>query len=160
MCRGPKRMRSGRLLESQLAFSKGMFTDRVSFPFTHPSYQSRLLRPTQCLVSGKASTLDAFRSYPYGAWLPGNAFTTGTLEAPFPRSSRIMGNLSSGTNTFSRSYRTVSRRTERISRGFLTGGQPDHWRLMHHQDNPRPYRCIKPRGRCGRSPATNRLPLE
>ena len=137
-----------------------MFMDRVSFPFTHPSYQSRLLRPAQCLVSGRASSLDAFRTYPYGAWLPGSANTTGTLEAPFPCSSRIMGNLSSGTNTSSRYYRTVSRRTERSSRGFLMDGQSNHWWLVHHQDNPRPYRCIKPRGRCGRSPATNRLPLE
>ena len=143
-----------------MVFSNGMLVDRKSFPLIHPSYQSRLLRPTQCLVSGKASSLDAFRTYPYGAWLPGNANTTSTLEAPFPCSCRIRGNLSSGTNTFSRSYRTVSRRTERISRGFLMGGQSNPWRLMHHQDNPGPNRCIKPRGRCGLSPATNRLPLE
>ncbi len=134
----------------QLAVSNGMFTNRVSFSFTHPSYQSRLLRPAQCLVSGKASSLDAFRTYPYGAWLPGVAITTGALEAPSPCSSRIMGDLSSGTNTLSRYYRTVSRRTERSSREFLMGGQPNLWRLMHRQDNSSPYRCIKPRGRCER----------
>ena len=85
-----------------LDFSKGRFMDRLRSPLMPPSYQSRLLRPPQCLVSGVASPLDAFRAYPFGAWLPGNANTTGTLEAPIPCSSRIRGILSSGTNTPSR----------------------------------------------------------
>ena len=85
-----------------LDFSKGTFMDRLRSPSMRPSYQSRLLRPPQCLVSGVASPLDAFRAYPFGAWLPGNANTTGTLEAPIPCSSRIRGILSSDTNTPSR----------------------------------------------------------
>ena len=114
----------------------------------------------KCLVSGLASSLDAFRTYPFGAWLPGSAITTGTLEAPIPSSSRIKGILSSDTNTSSRYYRTVSRRTELSSCSFLMDEQSNPWRLMHHQDNEGPYRCINPRGRCELSPATNRLPPE
>jgi hypothetical protein len=115
----------------------------------------------KCLVSDATSTLDAFRSYPLSAWLPGNAkLTTGPLEAPEPRSSRIKGSLSSDTNTPSSCYRTVSRRTELSSCRFLMDEQSNPWWLLHHQDNLSPYRCIKRRGRCERSPATNRLPPE
>ena len=114
----------------------------------------------KCLVSDAASTLDAFRSYPLSAWLPGNAITTGTLEAPIPCSSRIEGSLPSDTNTPSRYYRTASRRTELSSCMILTDEQSDPWLLVHSQDIIGPYRCIKPPGRCGRSLATNRLPPE
>ena len=115
----------------------------------------------KCLVSDAASTLDAFRSYPLSAWLPGNAImTTGTLEAPNFRSSRIKKFLSSDTYTPSSCYRTVSRRTELSSCIFLMDEQSNPWWLLHHQDKISPYRCIKRRGRCERSPATNRLPLE
>ena len=115
----------------------------------------------KCLVSDAASTLDAFRSYPLSAWLPGSAITTtGPLEAPIFRSSRIKNMLSSDTNTFSSCYRTVSRRTELSSCRFLMDEQSNPWRLLHPQDNLSPYRCIKRLGRCELSPATNRLPLE
>ena len=115
----------------------------------------------KCLVSDMASSLDAFRIYPFSAWLPGSAImTTGPLEAPEPRSSRIKGSLSSDTNTPSSCYRTVSRRTELSSCKFLMDEQSNPWWLLHHQDNLSPYRCIKRRGRCERSPATNRLPPE
>ena len=145
---------------TKLVVSNGMFTARLRSLLTHPSYQGRLLRPTQCLVSGLASSLDAFRTYPFGAWLPGSANTTGTLEAPIPRSSRIEGSLPSDTNTPSRYYRAVSRRTELISRTILMDEQSNPWPLVHGQDIVGPYRCIQPPGRCGRSPATNRLPPE
>ena len=145
---------------TKLVVSNGMFTARLRSLLTHPSYQGRLLRPTQCLVSGLASSLDAFRTYPFGAWLPGNAITTGSLEAPIPCSSRNSGILSSGTNTPSRYYRTASRRTELSSCRFLMDEQSNPWWLLHHQDNLSPYRCIKPPGRCELSPATNRLPPE
>ncbi len=137
-----------------------MLADRVSSLLTHPPYQSRLLRPPCCLVSGQASSLDAFRTYPCGAWLPGYADTTGTLEAPILRSSRIKRILPSGNNTLSRYYRTVSRRTERSSCAVLMEIHSNPWRLVHRQDTASPYRCINAPGRCGLSPATNRLPPE
>ena len=114
----------------------------------------------KCLVSGLASSLDAFRTYPFGAWLPGSAITTGTLEAPIPRSSRIEGSLPSDTNTPSRYYRPASRRTELSSCRILMDEQSNPWLLVHSQDILSPYRCIKPPGRCERSLATNRLPPE
>ena len=115
----------------------------------------------ECLVSDAASSLYAFRTYPLSAWLPGNAImTTGTLEAPNFRSSRIKKFLSSDTYTPSSCYRTVSRRTELSSRISLMDEQSNPWRLLHRQDEMSPYRCIKRRGRCELSPATNRLPLE
>ena len=86
--------------------------------------------------------------------------TTGPPVATIFRSSRIKKMLSSDTNTPSRYYRAVSRRTELISRTILMDEQSNPWGLLHPQDNLSPYRCIKRRGRCELSPATNRLPLE
>ena len=107
-----------------------------------------------------ASSLDAFRTYPYGAWLPGDAFTTGTLVAPIPRSSRIKGILPSDIYTPSRYYRTVSRRTEPSSCAILMVEHTNPWQLVHYQDIASRHRCINAPGRYELSPATNRLPPE
>jgi len=110
------------------------------------------------LVLRLASTLDAFRSYLRGAWLPSDACTTGVPVAPDPRSSRTKGSLLSIADTPRRYYRTVSRRTEPSSCGTLMDEQPNPWRLLHRQDVPSRQRCTKPRGRCVLSPATSLLP--
>ncbi len=52
----------------------------------------------RCLVSGAASSLDAFSSYPSGRGYPAlPCQTTGKLVAPSPRSSRTKGPLPSDT---------------------------------------------------------------
>lgn len=124
---------------------------------THPSNQSAIGR-LWSLVLGEASILDAFRSYPLGRSYPAMHFTTGTPEVPGPCSSRTNGPFPSRTNTPSRYYRTVSRRTEPSSCGSLTDEQPDPWLLLHSQDDPSRQRCTKPRGRYVLSPATSLLP--
>ena len=109
------------------------------------------------LVLRSASTLDAFRSYQRGAWLPSDACTTGVPVAPEPRSSRTKGSLLSIAYTSRRYYRTVSRRTEPSSCGILMDEQPNPWRLLHRQDIPSRQRCTKPRGRFILNRPTDRL---
>jgi hypothetical protein len=91
------------VVRSQVAEAPCLYAHPIkAMYYGHPKY----------LVSDAASSLDAFRAYPLGAWLPGSAkMTTGRLEAPVFRSSRTKNTLSSDTNTSSRYYRTASRRT-------------------------------------------------
>jgi hypothetical protein len=82
-----------------------------------------------------------------GRGCPAVPVTTGKLEAPGPSSSRTKRPFPSKSNTSSRYYRTVSRRTEPSSCGPLMDEQPNPWWLLHHQDGPSRQRCTKPRGR-------------
>ena len=82
-----------------------------------------------------------------GRGCPAVPVTTGKLEAPGPSSSRTKRPFPSKSDTSSRYYRTVSRRTEPSSCGPLMDEQPNPWWLLHHQDGPSRQRCTKPRGR-------------
>ena len=62
-----------------------------------------------CLVFGRASSLDAFSSYPSGRGYPAlPCQTTGKLVAPSPRSSRTEGPLPSDTKHFNHQATNLS----------------------------------------------------
>ena len=103
----------------------------------------------RCLVSGAASSLDAFSSYPSGRGYPAlPCQTTGKLVAPSPRSSRTKGPFRSRINTPQpQSNKPVSRRSKPISRSPLMGEQPHPSQLLHREVGKRRHRSSKPPGR-------------
>ena len=119
-----------------------------------------LLLTEGCLVSGKASSLDAFRSYPKQLKLLSlPCRTTDKPEAALPCSSRPGATSPQTTTPLSGRDRPVSRRSKPSSRSPLMGEQPHPWLLLQNQDGKSRHRGTKPRGRWELSPATSLLSL-
>jgi hypothetical protein len=131
----------------------------TSIPST-PSSMAALLLTEGCLVSGKASSLDAFRSYPKQlscSACPVGQLINQRLRCPVPL---VLGATSPQTTTpLSGRDRPVSRRSKPSSRSPLMGEQPHPWLLLQNQDGKSRHRGTKPRGRWELSPATSLLSL-
>jgi hypothetical protein len=125
-----------------------------------PSSMAALLLTEGCLVSGKASSLDAFRSYPKQlscSACPVGQLINQRLRCPVPL---VLGATSPQTTTpLSGRDRPVSRRSKPSSRSPLMGEQPHPWLLLQNQDGKSRHRGTKPRGRWELSPATSLLSL-
>ena len=103
----------------------------------------------RCLVSGAASSLDAFSSYPLERGYPAlPCRTTGKLVTPSHRSSRTKRPFRSGITPQPPSNKPVSRRSKPISRSPLMGEQPHPSQLLHREVGKRRHRSSKPPGRC------------
>ena len=144
---------NGRLNTSQ------MLDAYTSSPST-PSSMATLLLLEGCLFSGKASSLDAFRSYPKQlscSACPVGQLINQRLRCPVPL---VLGATSPQTTTpLSGRDRPVSRRSKPSSRSPLMGEQPHPWFLLQNQDGKSRHRGTKPRGRWELSPATSLLSL-
>ena len=105
-----------------------------------------LLLTEGCLVSGKASSLDAFRSYPKQlscSACPVGQLINQRLRCPVPL---VLGATSPQTTTpLSGRDRPVSRRSKPSSRSPLMGEQPHPWLLLQNQDGKSRHRGTKPR---------------
>lgn len=77
--------------------------------FTPARSNGSSIRVLGRLVLGKASTLDAFRSYPLARGCPAVLCATGTLEAPDPRSSRTQGSFPSVDHALRKDTAVLSR---------------------------------------------------
>jgi hypothetical protein len=132
---------NGRLNTSQ------MLDAYTSSPST-PSSMATLLLLEGCLFSGKASSLDAFRSYPRQlscSACPVGQLINQRLRCPVPL---VLGATSPQTTTpLSGRDRPVSRRSKPSSRSPLMGEQPHPWLLLQNQDGKSRHRGTKPRGR-------------
>ncbi len=131
----------------------------TSIPST-PSSMAALLLTEGCLFSGKASSLDAFRTYPKqlscSACLVRQLINQ-RLRCPVPL---VLGATSPQTTApLSGRDRPVSRRSKPSSRSPLMGEQPHPWLLLQNQDGKSRHRGTKPRGRWELSPATSLLSL-
>jgi hypothetical protein len=119
----------------------------TSIPST-PSSMATLLLSEGCLFSGKASSLDAFRSYPRQlscSACPVGQLINQRLRCPVPL---VLGATSPQTTTpLSGRDRPVSRRSKPSSRSPLMGEQPHPWLLLQNQDGKSRHRGTKPRGR-------------
>ena len=119
----------------------------TSIPST-PSSIAALLLTEGCLFSGKASSLDAFRSYPKQlscSACPVGQLINQRLRCPVPL---VLGATSPQTTTpLSGRDRPVSRRSKPSSRSPLMGEQPHPWLLLQNQDGKSRHRGTKPRGR-------------
>ena len=102
-----------------------------------------LLLTEGCLVSGKASSLDAFRSYPKQlscSACPVGQLINQRLRCPVPL---VLGATSPQTTTpLSGRDRPVSRRSKPSSRTAFIGEQPNPWELLHPQDAMSRHRTI------------------
>ena len=131
----------------------------TSTPST-PSSMAALLLTEGCLFSGKASSLDAFRTYPKKlscSACPVGQLINQRLRRPVPL---VLGATSPQTTTpLSGRDRPVSRRSKPSSRSPLMGEQPHPWLLLQNQDGKSRHRGTKPRGRWELSPATSLLSL-
>ena len=131
----------------------------TSIPST-PSSMAALLLTEGCLFSGKASSLDAFRSYPKQlscSACPVGQLINQRLRCPVPL---VLGATSPQTTApLSGRDRPVSRRSKPSSRSPLMGEQPHPWLLLQNQDGKSRHRGTKPRGRWELSPATSLLSL-
>ena len=131
----------------------------TSIPSTLSSIAALLLTEG-CLFSGKASSLDAFRSYPKQlscSACPVGQLINQRLRCPVPL---VLGATSPQTTTpLSGRDRPVSRRSKPSSRSPLMGEQPHPWLLLQNQDGKSRHRGTKPRGRWELSPATSLLSL-
>jgi hypothetical protein len=131
----------------------------TSTPST-PSSMAALFLTEGCLFSGKASSLDAFRSYPRQlscSACPVGQLIDQRLRCPVPL---VLGATSPQTTTpLSGRDRPVSRRSKPSSRSPLMGEQPHPWLLLQNQDGKSRHRGTKPRGRWELSPATSLLSL-
>ena len=131
----------------------------TSIPST-PSSMAALLLTEGCLFSGKASSLDAFRTYPKKlscSACPVGQLINQRLRRPVPL---VLGATSPQTTTpLSGRDRPVSRRSKPSSRSPLMGEQPHPWLLLQNQDGKSRHRGTKPRGRWELSPATSLLSL-
>ncbi len=115
---------------------------------TLPPYQSCLLQPPTPPSLERSFELRCFQLLSSRRLAALRCIgTTGTPEAPVPRSFRTKRAFLSGGDASSRYDRTVSRRTEPSSRETLMDEQPNPWRLVHLQDVSSRQRCTKPRGR-------------
>ena len=125
-----------------------------------PSSMAALLLAEGCLFSGKASSLDAFRTYPKQlscSACPVGQLINQRLRCPVPL---VLGATSPQTTTpLSGRDRPVSRRSKPSSRSPLMGEQPHPWLLLQNQDGKSRHRGTKPRGRWELSPATSLLSL-
>ena len=119
----------------------------TSIPST-PSSMAALFLTEGCLFSGKASSLDAFRSYPKQlscSACPVGQLIDQRLRCPVPL---VLGATSPQTTTpLSGRDRPVSRRSKPSSRSPLMGEQPHPWLLLQNQDGKSRHRGTKPRGR-------------
>ena len=119
----------------------------TSIPSTLSSIAALLLSEG-CLFSGKASSLDAFRSYPKQlscSACPVGQLIDQRLRCPVPL---VLGATSPQTTTpLSGRDRPVSRRSKPSSRSPLMGEQPHPWLLLQNQDGKSRHRGTKPRGR-------------
>ena len=133
--------------------------DYTSIPST-PSSMAALLLAEGCLFSGKASSLDTFRTYPKQlscSACPVGQLINQRLRCPVPL---VLGATSPQTTTpLSGRDRPVSRRSKPSSRSPLMGEQPHPWLLLQNQDGKSRHRGTKPRGRWELSPATSLLSL-
>jgi hypothetical protein len=131
----------------------------TSIPST-PSSMAALFLADGCLFSGKASSLDAFRTYPRQlscSACPVGQLINQRLRCPVPL---VLGATSPQTTTpLSGRDRPVSRRSKPSSRSPLMGEQPHPWLLLQNQDGKSRHRGTKPRGRWELSPATSLLSL-
>ena len=131
----------------------------TSIPST-PSSMAALLLTEGCLFSGKASSLDAFRTYPKqlscSACLVRQLINQ-RLRCPVPLVLRATSPQT--TAPLSGRDRPVSRRSKPSSRSPLMGEQPHPWLLLQNQDGKSRHRGTKPRGRWELSPATSLLSL-
>ncbi len=113
-----------------------------------PSSMATLLLLEGCLFSGKASSLDAFRSYPRQlscSACPVGQLINQRLRCPVPL---VLGATSPQTTApLSGRDRPVSRRSKPSSRSPLMGEQPHPWLLLQNQDGKSRHRGTKPRGR-------------
>ena len=102
----------------------------TSTPST-PSSMAALFLTEGCLFSGKASSLDAFRSYPRQlscSACPVGQLIDQRLRCPVPL---VLGAASPQTTTpLSGRDRPVSRRSKPSSRSPLMGEQPHPWLLL------------------------------
>jgi len=112
----------------------------TSIPST-PSSMATLLLSEGCLFSGKASSLDAFRSYPRQlscSACPVGQLINQRLRCPVPL---VLGATSPQTTTpLSGRDRPVSRRSKPSSRSPLMGEQPHPWLLLQNQDGKSRHR--------------------
>ena len=119
----------------------------TSIPST-PSSMAALFLADGCLFSGKASSLDAFRTYPKQlscSACPVGQLINQRLRCPVPL---VLGATSPQTTTpLSGRDRPVSRRSKPSSRSPLMGEQPHPWLLLQNQDGKSRHRGTKPRGR-------------
>jgi hypothetical protein len=119
----------------------------TSIPST-PSSMAALLLAEGCLFSGKASSLDAFRTYPKQlscSACPVGQLINQRLRCPVPL---VLGATSPQTTApLSGRDRPVSRRSKPSSRSPLMGEQPHPWLLLQNQDGKSRHRGTKPRGR-------------
>ena len=133
--------------------------DYTPIPST-PSSMAALLLAEGCLFSGKASSLDAFRTYPKQlscSACPVGQLINQRLRCPVPL---VLGATSPQTTTpLSGRDRPVSRRYNPSSLSPLMGEQPHPWLLLQNQDGKSRHRGTKPRGRWELSPATSLLSL-
>ena len=131
----------------------------TSIPSTLSSIAALLLAEG-CLFSGKASSLDAFRTYPKQlscSACPVGQLINQRLRCPVPL---VLGATSPQTTApLSGRDRPVSRRSKPSSRSPLMGEQPHPWLLLQNQDGKSRHRGTKPRGRWELSPATSLLSL-
>ena len=106
----------------------------TSIPST-PSSMAALLLAEGCLFSGKASSLDAFRTYPKQlscSACPVGQLINQRLRCPVPL---VLGATSPQTTApLSGRDRPVSRRSKPSSRTAFIGEQPNPWELLHPQD--------------------------
>ncbi len=131
----------------------------TSAPST-PSSLATLHHKEGSLFSGRASSLDAFRSYP--KWLSCSACL---VRQPIDQRPRcpvplvLRATSPQATTLPSDRDRPVSRRSKPSSRSLLIGEQPHPWSLLQDQDRKSRHRGTKPRGRWELSPATSLLSL-
>jgi hypothetical protein len=131
----------------------------TSIPSTLSSIAALLLAEG-CLFSGKASSLDAFRTYPKQlscSACPVGQLINQRLRCPVPLVLRATSPQT--TAPLSGRDRPVSRRSKPSSRSPLMGEQPHPWLLLQNQDGKSRHRGTKPRGRWELSPATSLLSL-
>ncbi len=92
---------SARKKDARTISAAGLNTSPKLRTYIRSLSTSSSTRVLWCLVFGRASSLDAFSSYPSGRGYPAlPCQTTGKLVAPSPRSSRTKGPLPSNTRRF------------------------------------------------------------
>ena len=102
------------------------------------------------LILRLASSLDAFSSYPFPAYLSSYALLRQLVQhRPVHSGPLVLGALplKLSTETVDRG-RTVSRRSEPSSRPALMGEQPNPWDLLQPQDATSRHRGAKRNRRC------------
>ena len=132
------------------------YTSTPSTPYS----MAALLLTEGCLFSGKASSLDAFRSYPRQlscSACPVGQLIDQRLRCPVPL---VLGATSPQTTApLSGRDRPVSRRSKPSSRSLLVGEQSNAWRILLRNDRKSRHRRIKKQRRYERLAATSQLSL-